>query len=77
MSGFDHSEKPVRTRLSLMEFQLGRIASDLDSEKRTRAESHKMINGKLDKHSQLLAMGVGITITVNIVIGFLVTLKLN
>lgn len=45
-------EKSVIVRLTVLESRIKRIESDIESEKRTRANANALINAKLDKQSE-------------------------
>lgn len=69
MPPFEQVEQPIRTRLALIELQLKRVASDVDSEKRTRAAAHTLINDKLDKQGSMLFTGLGIMLVLQLGVG--------
>lgn len=77
-----HVQEPPETRLAILEMQMGRIVSDIESEKGTRARTNeqlfrenKEIRDTQEKHSRMLYMGLGGLMVLQFVIGLLVALK--
>lgn len=67
----------LEAKVSVMEFQIGRIVSDIESEKETRARANEAIHRKLDsvtegqnKTNWIVAMGVGGVMVVEVVLQF-------
>ena len=70
-------------RLAVIEVQLKRVVSDMESEKRTRSDANKEINdhllrqdGKIDSLGGTVSKGLGIMVTLQILIPILVAIAL-
>lgn len=49
------AESKLPERVARLEAQMGRIVSDIESEKRTRADTNKFVTDKLDKIADRIA----------------------
>lgn len=57
-----------QTRLAVIEVQLKRVVSDMESEKRTRSESNKTIIARLDDSDRARNIGIGVLLTLQVIV---------